>query len=159
MPATYFDKERRVWHATWTQFDRYKSKSKTDISVIYYSKSEEGKPWGSPKQLNTFSGDCFDGDSTVKGPTPCVGPSGIVYVAWASPKGLAFQRSLDTGRTWLKEEKLINPIKGGWACTVDGIKTSGLPHMACDLSNSEFRGRVYICWSDEKMVQLTRMCF
>lgn len=150
MPATYFDKERRVWHATWTQFDKYKSKSKTDISVIYYSKSEEGKPWGSPKQLNTFSGNCLDGDSTVKGPTPCVGPSGIVYVAWASPKGLAFQRSLDTGRTWLKEEKLINPIKGGWACTVDGIKTSGLPHMACDLSNSEFRGRVYICWSDEK---------
>lgn len=150
MPTTYFDKERRVWHATWTQFDKYKSKSKTDVSVIYYSKSEEGKPWGTPKQLNTFSGDCLDGDSTLKGPTPCVGPSGIVYVAWASPKGLAFQRSLDTGRTWLKEEKLINPIKGGWACTVDGIKTSGLPHIACDLSNSEFRGRVYICWSDEK---------
>ena len=150
MPATYFDKERRVWHATWTQFDKYKSKSKTDISVIYYSKSEEGKPWGSPKQLNTVSGNCVDGDSTVKGPTPCVGPSGIVYVAWASPKGLAFQRSLDTGRTWLKEEKIINPLKGGWASTVDGIKTNGLPHMACDLSNSEFRGRVYICWSDEK---------
>lgn len=150
MPSIYFDADRNIWHATWTQFDKFKSKSKSDLSVIYYSKSVEGKQYETPKQLNKLAGNCLDGDSTVKGPVSCIGPSGIVYVTWAGPKGLAFQRSLDTGRTWLKEEKIINPIRGGWACTVDGIKTNGLPGIACDLSNGEFRGRLYICWSDEK---------
>jgi hypothetical protein len=149
-PHVYFDKERNLWHTAWTQFDVYKSKLKRDLSVIYYSRSDEGKSWGTPKQLNTVSGDCLDGDSTVKGPMPCVGTLGEVYVAWAAPQGLAFQRSLDSGKTWLKEEKIIAPIKKGWASKVDGLKTNGLPFIACDLSKGEFRGRIYVCWSDEK---------
>ncbi|PBQ32502.1 hypothetical protein CNR22_12205 [Sphingobacteriaceae bacterium] len=149
-PHAYFDPVRKLWHATWTQFDSYKSKQKRDVSVIYYSRSDEGKTWTTPKQLNFFTGDCLDGDSTVKGPMPCVGSNGEVYITWASPKGLAFQCSLDSGKTWLKEEKIINPIKGGWANKVDEIKTNGLPFITCDLSNGEFRGRIYITWSDEK---------
>jgi len=128
----------------------YKSKQKKDFSVIYYSRSDEGKTWTTPKQLNSVNGDCLDGDSTVKGPMPCVGTKGEVYVTWAGPKGLAFQCSIDSGKTWLKEEKIINPIKGGWANKVDEIKTNGLPYIACDHSAGEFRGRIYICWSDEK---------
>jgi hypothetical protein len=150
VPHCCFDERRKLWHATWTQFDVYKSKQKKDLSVIYYSRSDEGKTWTSPKQLNTVSGNCLDGDSTVKGPIPCVGPGGELYVTWAGPKGLAFQCSMDSGKTWLKEEKIINPIKNGWACKVDEIKTNGLPFIVCDLSNSEFKGRIYICWSDEK---------
>jgi len=149
-PHTYFDASRGLWHATWTQFDVYKSKQKKDFSVIYYSRSDEGKTWTTPKQLNSVNGDCLDGDSTVKGPMPCVGTKGEVYVTWAGPKGLAFQCSIDSGKTWLKEEKIINPIKGGWANKVDEIKTNGLPYIACDHSAGEFRGRIYICWSDEK---------
>ena len=149
-PHLYFDSGRGFWHATWTQFDAYKSKKKKDVSVIYYSRSDEGKTWTTPRQLNTIFGDCLDGDSTVKGPMPCLGPSGEIYVTWASPKGLAFQCSSDSGKTWMKEEKIINPIKNGWACKVDGIKTNGLPFISCDLSKGEFRGRIYICWSDEK---------
>lgn len=149
-PHCYFDESRKLWHATWTQFDVYKSRQKKDLSVIYYSRSDDGRSWTSPKQLNTIAGDCLDGDSTVKGPMPCVGPGGELYVTWAGPKGLAFQCSMDSGKTWLKEEKIINPIKNGWACKVDEIKTNGLPFIACDLSKGEFRGRIYICWSDEK---------
>jgi hypothetical protein len=149
-PHTYFDSTRNLWHATWTQFDVYKSRKKEDVSVIYYSRSEEGKTWGTPRQINSISGNCLDGDSTVKGPMPCVGPGGEVYVTWAGSRGLAFQRSLDSGKTWQKEEKIINAIKNGWACTVDGIKTNGLPSISCDIGRSEFRGRIYICWSDEK---------
>ena len=149
-PHVYFDNERKLWHATWTQFDVYKSKQKNDFSVIYYSRSDEGKTWTTPKQLNSFNGDCLDGDSTVKGPMPCVGVNGEVYVTWAGPKGLAFQCSLDSGKTWLKEEKIINPLKGGWATKVDEIKTNGLPFIACDNSKGEFRGRIYVTWSDEK---------
>lgn len=149
-PHAYFDATRRLWHATWTQFDVYKSRQKKDLSVIYYARSDEGKTWTAPKQLNTVAGDCLDGDSTVKGPMPCAGPGGEVYVTWAGPKGLAFQCSLDSGKTWLKEERYISPLKGGWASKVDEIKTNGLPFIACDLSKGEHRGRIYICWSDEK---------
>jgi hypothetical protein len=149
-PQLYYDSKTQLWHATWTQFDSYKSKSKQDVSVIYYAQWLEGKARNSNKQLNRFNGDCLDGDSTVKGAMPCVGKNGEVYVSWASSKGLAFQRSLDSGKTWLKEEKIINAIQKGWASKVDGIKTNGLPVIACDLSQGEFSGRIYICWSDEK---------
>jgi hypothetical protein len=149
-PHICFDTVRNLWHATWTQFDSYKSKSKQDVSVIYYARSSEGKIWSSPKQINTISGNCLDGDSTVKGPMPCIGLKGEVFVVWASPKGLAFQCSLDSGRNWLKEEKIIGPLKNGWACTVDGIKTNGLPTITCDYGGGEFKGRLYVCWSDEK---------
>ena len=149
-PHVFYDNARNLWHATWTQFDAYKSKEKKDISVIYYARSIEGKTWTSPKQLNAIYGDCLDDDNTVKGPMPCVGAKGELYVTWASPKGLAFQCSLDSGKTWLKEELIINPINGGWACKVDEIKSNGLPFITCDNSNGEFRGRIYITWSDEK---------
>lgn len=149
-PHTGFDSERKLWHAIWTQFDAYKSKQKKDVSVIYYSRSDEGKTWTTPKQLNSISGDCLDGDSTLKGPMTCIGINGEVYATWASHKGLAFQCSLDSGKTWLNTEKIINPIQGGWLNQVDGIKTNGLPFIACDKSKGEFSGRIYITWSDEK---------
>ncbi|MBL7931995.1 MAG: exo-alpha-sialidase [Bacteroidia bacterium] len=149
-PHVYFDSLRKIWHATWTQFDKYKSKSKLDHSIIYYSSSVEGKTWNAPKQLNSFFGDCMDGDSTLKGPMPCLGPGGELYVVWASEKGLAFQKSLDTGKTWLKEEKIITALKGGWSYKVDGIKTNGLPNISCDLTEGQFKGRIYVCWSDER---------
>lgn len=149
-PHSCFDSVRSLWHATWTQFDNYKSKSKTDLSVIYYSRSAEGKTWSSPRQINFVPGNCLDGDSTLKGPMPWIGPTGEVYVVWAASQGLAFQRSLDSGRTWLKEEKIIGPLKNGWSYMVDGIKTNGLPSAGCDLGNGEFKGRLYVCWSDEK---------
>jgi hypothetical protein len=149
-PRTTFDSQRKLWHATWTQFDAYKSRKKSDLSVIYYSRSDEGRTWTPPRQLNTISGDCLDGDSTLKGPVPCVGPQGEVYVSWIGPQGLAFQCSRDSGKTWLKEEKIIHPVKGGWRSKVGAIQVSNLPFIACDLSGGEFRGRIYICWSDEK---------
>lgn len=149
-PQVYFDAKRNIWHACWTQFDKYKSKSKKDVSVIYYAQSWEGKVWSHARQLNYYKGDCSDSDSTVKGPMPCVGADGEIFVTWAGPRGLMFQVSLDTGKTWLKEEKIINPIQKGWASKVDGIATNGLPVIACDLSRKEHRGRIYISWSDEK---------
>src|SRR6478752_8907558 len=57
-PQIYFDSKRKLWHATWTQFDEYKSKLKQNVSVIYYARSLEGSAWNSTKQLNVFSGDC-----------------------------------------------------------------------------------------------------
>jgi hypothetical protein len=80
-----------------------------------------------------------------------MGPNGELYIAWAGPKGLMFQRSLDGGTTFLKEEKIITPIKNGWEYNVNEVsRANGLPFTACDISNGPNRGRIYVCWGDEK---------
>lgn len=150
-PFVYKDSSMNMVHAVWTQFDDYKSKNKKDLSVIYYANSSDsGRTWTQSKQVNRLAGDCLNGDSTLKGPMIGIGMKGELYITWAGPSGLAFQRSLDHGKTWLDEEKRIAPIKNGWSYKVNGVQTNGLPQLACDLSKSEFSGRIYVCWGDEK---------
>jgi hypothetical protein len=146
------DPKTNFIHATWTQFDKYESKDPRDSSVIRYSISKDnGLTWEEPKRINFYPGDCLDGDNTVEGAVPCVGPNSEVYVAWAGPKGLVFNRSLDTGKTWMQKEIIIDSIYGGWEYKVDGIfRANGLPFTACDLSGGEHNGRIYVCWGDEK---------
>jgi hypothetical protein len=139
-------------HVTWTQFDKYESKNPKDSSIIRYARSEDGgATWTEPKRISFYAGDCVDSDNTVEGAVPCIGPNNEVYVAWAGPKGLVFNRSIDKGNTWLQKELLIDSIPGGWDYKVDGLfRANGLPFTACDLSKGPHRGRVYVCWSDEK---------
>jgi hypothetical protein len=144
------DKKTGITHSIYTEFDKYKSKSLTDSSYIMYARQNPGtKMWTKAARISRFAGDCSNSDNTVKGNTPCTGPGGEVYVCWAGPKGLAFQRSLDSGLTWLSEEKLVAPIKNGWDQWVDGLHTNGIPAMAC-ADSGQFKGRIYITWSDEK---------
>jgi hypothetical protein len=146
------DPSNNVIHASWTQFDKYESKNRTDSSIIRYSNSRDGGlTWTEPIRISAYAGDCLDSDSTVEGAVPCIGPKSQIYIAWAGPKGLCFNKSLDGGKTFLTKEKIINPIKNGWDYEVDGIfRANGLPFTACDNSKSQYKGRVYICWSDEK---------
>jgi hypothetical protein len=148
----FVDKKTNTIHVTWTQFDKYESKEPGDSSIIRYSNSKDGgQTWAEPKKISYYKGDCLDSDNTVEGATPCMGPNSEVYVAWAGPKGLTFTKSLDGGKTFLEKETVINPIKNGWDYNVDGVsRCNGLPFTACDLSNSVHRGRIYVCWGDEK---------
>ncbi len=146
------DKKTNTIHVTWTQFDKYESKDVTDSSIIQYSNSKNGgQTWAEPKKISFYNGDCLDSDNTVEGATPCMGPNGEIYVAWAGPKGLVFTKSIDGGHTFLQKETIITLIKNGWNYNVDGLQRSnGLPFTACDLSNGEHNGRIYISWGDEK---------
>ncbi len=139
-------------HVSWTQFDKYESKDPKDTSIIRYSKSVDGGvTWTEPKKISYYTGNCEDSDNTVEGAVPCIGTNGEVYIAWAGPKGLVFNKSVDGGNTWLPKETIIDSIPGGWEYSIDGIfRCNGLPFTACDLSNGPNRGRVYICWSDAK---------
>ena len=93
---------------TWTQFDAYDSPNPKDSSFIMFSKStNRGISWSEPKRISKFGGDCLDGDLTVEGAVPALGLNGEIYVTWAGPKGLVFQKSIDDGKTWLKEEKFL----------------------------------------------------
>lgn len=139
-------------HFTWTQFDVYGSSASTDSSMILYTKSSDGGvTWTSPKRISHYAGDCIDSDNTTEGAVPAIGPNGEVYVAWAGPKGLVFQKSTDGGNTWFAVEKILDPFPGGWDYTINGLqRCNGLPFTFCDLSNGPHKGTIYINWSDQR---------
>jgi hypothetical protein len=146
------DRKNNNIYMTWTQFDDYGSSNSLDSSIILFSKSiNAGSSWSTPKRINKKAGNCVDGDSTLEGAVPAVGPNGEIYVAWAGPDGLVFNKSLDQGNTWLPQEKLVTTIPGGWEFTVPGInRCNGLPITTCDVSNGPNKGTIYINWSDQR---------
>lgn len=137
---------------TWTQFDSYGSTNPNDKTSILFSKSTNGgTSWSNPVKINQVDGDCVDEDNTVEGAVPAIGPNNEIYVSWAGPAGLVFDRSLDGGNTWLTNDIKIADIPGGWDFSIPGLdRSNGLPITACDLSNGPNRGTIYVNWSDQR---------
>ena len=138
-------------YVAWTEFDSYGSSNPQDSSRILFSRSTDGGlTWSAPVRIIDKGGDCIDEDNTVEGAVPAVGPNGEVYLAWAGPLGLVFDKSTDGGLTW-GVDKVITSIPGGWDFNVPGIyRCNGLPITACDISNSPYRGTIYVNWSDQR---------
>ncbi len=139
-------------YITWTEFDSYGSGSPSDSSRIRFSRStDQGLSWSPAVTISDVSGDCIDSDNTDEGAVPCVGPDGQVYVSWAGPLGLMFDKSYDGGTTW-GNDIFVSDIPGGWDFAVSGIyRANGLPITACDTSStSPYNGSVYINWSDQR---------
>ncbi len=138
-------------YTTWTEFDNYGSSNPNDSSRIRFSRStDKGLTWSVAKTVSDRSGDCIDSDNTDEGAVPCVGLNGEIYVSWAGPLGLMFDKSTNAGNTW-GVDKFVSSIPGGWDFDVTGIsRCNGLPITACDTSQSPFRGNIYINWSDQR---------
>lgn len=139
-------------YVTWTQFDVYGTTDPSDSSVILFSKSADaGITWSPAKRISRVAGDCVDSDNTDEGAVPAVGPNGEVYVAWAGPAGLVFNRSFDEGETWMDTNVFISDIPGGWDYSIPGIfRANGLPILCSDLSQGAYRGNLYVNWSDQR---------
>jgi len=148
---TVVDRNNNNIYMTWTQFDTYGSALPSDSSIILFSKSTDGgDTWSTPLRINKVAGDCLDDDETVEGATPAVGPNGEVYVAWAGPAGLVFNKSTDQGTTWLKQDVFIDSMIGGWSYNIPGIfRANGLPVTKCDLSGGPNHGTIYVNWSSQ----------
>ncbi|MFL5772371.1 MAG: T9SS type A sorting domain-containing protein [Flavisolibacter sp.] len=146
------DTRNNTIYTSWTQFDNYGSTNPADSSHILFSKSTDGgNTWSAALRLDQKGGDCLDDDNTVEGAVPAVGPNGEVYVAWAGPNGLVFDKSMDGGTTWMTTDKIVTSIPGGWAYDIPGIyRANGLPVTVCDVSNGPQRGTIYINWSDQR---------
>jgi hypothetical protein len=140
------DQNTNILYTTWTEFDEYGSVDPLDSSRIMFSRSlDGGQSWSPAKQINEVSGDCIDSDNTTEGAVPAVGPNGEVYVAWAGPVGLRFDRSLDSGTTWLDKDIFIDPMPTGWDYSIPGIsRANGLPITLCDLSGGPLSW-AYLC--------------
>jgi hypothetical protein len=148
----YVNPQNNEIYVTWTQFDSYGTDDPTKKSNIMFSKSSDhGFSWSDAIQINEVPGNCVDSDSTTEGAVPAVGPDGEIYVSWAGPSGLVFDRSLDGGQTWLDHDIVVSDIPGGWDYSIPGIyRANGLPVTCCDLSNGPYRGTIYINWTDER---------
>jgi hypothetical protein len=146
------DRVNNYIYVTWTQFYEYGSSNpdcKTDI--MFSSSFDAGMTWSFAKKINEISGDCMDYDNTVEGAVPAVGPNGEIYVSWAGPAGLVFDRSLDQGTTWLDNDIFISDIGGGWDYDIPGLnRANGFPFTVCDLSGGPNNGTIYINWSDQR---------
>ena len=151
-PWAAVDPDSGTIYVTWTQFDEYGSADPNDITIIRFSKSTDGgETWSEAVRINEAPGTCLDGDTTVEGAVPAVGPEGQVYVAWAGPLGIVFNRSPDAGETWLDQDIRVADIPGGWVYDIPGIyRCNGLPVTACDRSRGPHRGTVYVNWSDQR---------
>jgi hypothetical protein len=138
-------------YLAWTRFDVYGSADPECHSQIYFSRSTDGgKSFSMPFRISHTGGDCRDSDNTVEGVVPAVGPKGEVYVVWAGPLGLVFNKSLDGGLTFGKD-KVIGPMPGGWDFSVEGLdRANGMPVTGVDLSNGPNKGTLYLNWVDAR---------
>lgn len=149
---TSIDRDNNTIYMTWTQFDDYGSTNPADSSVILFSKSiDAGESWSDALRINTVAGDCVDGDLTTEGAVPAVGPNGEIFVAWAGPLGISFDRSLDGGTTWLDDDIHLDDMPTGWDYTIPGIsRANGLPITKCDTTGGVNHGTIYVNWSDQR---------
>ena len=147
-----FDIGSQNIYVTWTQFDGYGSTRSKDSTNILFSKSSDlGNIWSQAIRINQVACDCVDDDNTVEGAVPATGVNGEIYVSWAGPEGIVFDRSLDYGETWLDKDVLVCDQVGGWNMDIPGIyRCNGMPITVCDTSKSEYRGTIYICYGDKK---------
>ncbi|QQS34884.1 MAG: T9SS type A sorting domain-containing protein [Ignavibacteriales bacterium] len=138
-------------YTSWTEFDDYGSSSSADSSRILFSRStDQGITWSTPLRLSERGGNCIDSDETVEGAVPAVGPNGEIYVSWAGPLGIVFDKSTNGGVTF-GSDIFVNSMPGGWDFNVPGIyRCNGMPITACDISFSPNRGNIYICWGDQR---------
>ena len=146
------DPKTNVVYMTWTQFDAYDSADPKDTSIIVFSKSlDRGLSWSEPLRISKYGGDCLDGDNTVEGAVPALGPNGEIYVCWTGPRGIMFQKSTDGGLTWLAEERKLADHIGGWDIQIPGIyRANGLPFLMSDLSGGPHNGTLYLNWCDQR---------
>ncbi|HMT13080.1 MAG TPA: sialidase family protein, partial [Ignavibacteria bacterium] len=92
-----------------------------------------------------------DAGHTVLGAMPCVGLEGEVYVTWASPEGIVLDRSTDGGFSFMDNDILVSDMPGGFRYQVPGVyRCFGFPSMACDMSESDHKGTLYISWADQR---------
>jgi hypothetical protein len=152
------DKEWAVVHpvtgqiyVTWTEFDKYGSANSEHKSRIRFATSTDaGATFSEAKTICNFEGDALDDDETTEGAVPAVDREGNVFVAWSVNNQIHFDKSIDNGITWT-EDTVIADQTGGWTQDIPGIgRCNGMPVTVVDVSNSPYKGSIYVNWTDQR---------
>lgn len=145
--------QNNALYLTWTQFDLYNSTSPDDsTNILFATSANSGDTWSNPLRINELAGNCLDDDLAVEGATPTVGPNGEIYVAWSRGNRIYFDRSVDSGKSWLQNDKKVVQQKAGWNIKIPGIgRANAMPVTGCDISNGIYNGRIYINYADQKV--------
>ncbi len=138
-------------YISWTEFDNYGSANQADSSRILFSRStDHGLTWLQPVRISDVGGNCIDEDNTVEGAVPTVGPNGEIYIGWAGPLGLMFDKSTNGGVSF-GADIFVSDMPGGWDFAVPGIyRCNGMPVTVCDTSQTSTRGNIYLMWGDQR---------
>lgn len=131
-------------YLSWNRFDDVSPES----SGIFFSFSTNaGLNWSTPKKMS------FDGYWTV----PVVGANGEVYVGWEQffpnwPKiELAFVKSTDGGNSFTSPQTIIPLTRdSGLFSLHTPVGAFAYPALATDISNSSYRGNLYVAYMDER---------
>jgi len=139
-------------YVAWTEFDTLWYSHPSYKSRILFSRSTDaGESWNNAFEISDVEGDCLDDDNTTEGAIPAIGPDGEIYIAWAGPEGIVFDRSFDGGITFGDDIFVTEHVGGwGWGYEIEGIYGNGLPQTICDISNSPYRGTIYVLWADQR---------
>ena len=155
-PWLIFDRNPKSPHhnnlyCSWTRFDVYGSDDPQDTTQIMFARSRNGGQSFDPViRVSDQGGGCLDDDNTVEGVVPAVSPEGTIYLVWAGPRGMEFDKSTDGGTTFGKD-RVIAEMPGGWSSDVDGInRHNGMPVTGVDHSDGPRRGTLYVNWIDER---------
>jgi hypothetical protein len=135
----------------------------TSTQIVITKSTDKGSTWSVPTpvsyRLSRSSEDTTFGQSF---PLCTTGPNGEVYLVWnhGIEHGVGFSRSFDGGITW-SEPKIIQRynifgktklLAEGWRHTVKEIvRAEAYPVIVCDITNSERRGWLYLCWSADSI--------
>lgn len=138
-------------YITWTEFDEYGVSFNDKKSRILFSYSEDqGKTWAISQKISDLEGNCEDGDLTTEGAVPATGPDGEVYISWGYNSKIYFDKSLDGGKTF-GTDIIVADQPGGWEIDIPGLyRCNGMPVTKCDISDSDYRGRIYVNWADQR---------
>ncbi|MCX6252837.1 MAG: T9SS type A sorting domain-containing protein [Bacteroidetes bacterium] len=114
--------------------------------------STNGTSWSAPLAISqgTSAGSHNQGVNFKTGTNGEAYAAWSVYDSWPSDeKAIGFSKSLDGGTTWSTAVRIINNIKGIRTHGVtQNMRVNSFPSMACDLSNSQYSGTLYIVWSN-----------
>jgi hypothetical protein len=151
-PWGTFDETSGRVIVAWTQYDHFDSANPQDSANIMLSISDDrGLSWTPPTRINQYGGNCSGELQTPIGPIPTAGPEQDVYVTWAYNEKIYFDKSIDGGVSWMKEDKVVADQPGGWHFNVPGFgKASGSPVNGCDISYGPFHGNIYVSWADQR---------
>jgi len=137
-------------YVTWTQYDElFTDNTEYNSTILCSTSQDEGINWSKATIVSDNLGDCSDTDMSLQAAKPAIGPNGELYVCWAGDNKIFFDKSIDGGNTF-GIDKVVTEQIGGWELSnIPGVKrTDGCPSLVCDVSNSKYRGNIYLLWSD-----------